>query len=64
MVQRSISVDYLIKGAGAAGMAFADSVLTTRRRRWRSSTVGTDPEDIGTTPTPSSACTSRPASTA
>ena len=28
MVQRSISVDYLIKGAGAAGMAFADSVLT------------------------------------
>ena len=28
MVQRSISVDYLIKGAGAARVAFADSVLT------------------------------------
>ncbi len=27
----SITADYLIMGAGAAGMAFADSVLTEHR---------------------------------
>ena len=59
----SIIADYLIMGAGAAGMAFADSVLTETEATLGSPTVGIGLEDTGTTPTPLSAFTSRPATT-
>ena len=56
----AIETDYLVVGAGALGMGFvdtliqhsdADVVMVDRRHR---------PGVTGSTPTPSSSCTSRP----
>jgi malic enzyme len=53
-----LEADYLIVGAGAGGLAFADTLLS------ESSTSAPGPAAIGSTPTISSARTSPPRSMA
>jgi len=58
MGRREIETDYLVVGAGAAGMAFADALVAASDARASSSTAGTRPAAIGTTRIRSSASTS------